>query len=65
MGSKAPIHFTPMITVSLKICTAPESKLQNKQPVVLAAYPKALKWSLAVREAALRLSQNSSFYYGL
>ena len=62
MGLKAPTHFTPTITVSLQIRMAPESKPQDKQAVVLAAYPKALKWSLTVRAAGLRHSQKLNFY---
>lgn len=62
MGLKVPIQHTPTITVSFKIRMALESKPQEKQAVVLAAYPTALKWSLSVTVAGLRHTQKLNFY---
>lgn len=61
-GLKAPIQYTPTITVSFKIRVALESKPQEKEAVVLAAYPTALKWSLSVTVAGLRHTQKLNFY---
>lgn len=48
MRSKAPTQF--ILTITIKVCIATGNKLLDKQAVVLAAYPKALRWSSTVRQ---------------
>lgn len=61
-ASKQKCFFDATITVSFKIRMALESKPQEKQAVVLAADPTALKWSLSVTVAGLRHTQKLNFY---